>query len=120
MFEAALKRYVASHELLANWRPECFEQIAVYTPRLSEEYGFCELKQLQCREAQIWCADAKAEGVDQKALEKSDKTQLQSYGRPYDSKGAPAPTSFYSFAKGIDEVTAEKAWLCQTSTNKGE
>jgi len=99
------------------WRigAECFEQVATATPGAAKPYEFCDLvgyrdKQDKDGDGQKWCAGPAWKNNDAKGIQKKDKLLLQSYGRPYDAKGSPAPTSYYSFAKSPGEVTTGEAW----------
>merc|ERR1719420_1724930 len=82
-YQKAIARYIESHRLLANWRPECFERVGVITPRAESSYEFRVLEQSPCTEeestdGQMWCASRSVE-ADAKSMQKKDKQLLQSY-----------------------------------------
>merc|ERR1711971_1298789 len=112
-YSAAMQSYAESHEKLANWQAQCFEQVAIAVAGTDKEYDFCALEQVEVvgdggTTEPMWCAGLVLERTEAKSIPKRDQRHLQSYGRPYNSKGAPTPTSYYSFAKHPGEVMTER------------
>jgi hypothetical protein len=93
VYEAATARYIASHEVLANWSAEAFEGVAM----------------AQGAELSFVPNAAGGEPRDAKALLKEDAKLLSSYGWSAED-GVPAPRSYYSFAKAPNQVLTASAW----------
>ena len=114
--DAALARYAAAHEALANWPPDAFTYLATRRPAVADDGAAVASYDVQ-RLAQSDGADvpSRDDGVagpppDLGALLKRDKVRMAAYGRPFDEAGKQAPAGYYAHAKTPGEVVTAAAW----------
>ena len=109
-FDAALERYRASHEALANWDPRGFAGVAVVHADGSAAASNRIHELASPATATTTATTTSVANRTEKELNKADKKLLSCYGAP------DGPRSFYAFAKGPGEVITASEWAGRVSS----